>query len=264
MQIAVVGIACRYPGANSARELIENILAGRRYFREIPPERWKLEDYYDPDRTQPDKTYCKQAAVLEGFEFNASAFRIPQSTYRATDLAQWLALTVAKEALEDAQITDPPRAQTAVILGNTLAGETSRAHLVRYRWPYARRVFAELLSTLKVEPEQREAVLARIEERYKQPFPPVNEDNLAGGLANTIAGRICNYFDFNGGGYTVDGACSSSLLSIQEAAIGLEQGLCELVLAGGVDMSLDPFELVGFAKVGALRARRLRQGRRAQ
>jgi enediyne polyketide synthase len=252
MQIAVVGIACRYPGANSARELIENILAGRRYFREIPPERWKLEDYYDPDRTQPDKTYCKQAAVLEGFEFNASAFRIPQSTYRATDLAQWLALTVAKEALEDAQITDPPRAQTAVILGNTLAGETSRAHLVRYRWPYARRVFAELLSTLKVEPEQREAVLARIEERYKQPFPPVNEDNLAGGLANTIAGRICNYFDFNGGGYTVDGACSSSLLSIQEAAIGLEQGLCELVLAGGVDMSLDPFELVGFAKVGAL------------
>jgi enediyne polyketide synthase len=80
----------------------------------------------------------------------------------------------------------------------------------------------------------------------------VNEDNLAGGLANTIAGRICNYFDFNGGGYTVDGACSSSLLSIQEAAIGLEQGLCELVLAGGVDMSLDPFELVGFAKVGAL------------
>lgn len=252
MQIAVVGIACRYPGANSARELIENILAGRRYFREIPPQRWKLSDYYDPDRTQPDKTYCKQAAVLEGFEFNASAFRIPQSTYRATDLAQWLALTVAKEALEDAEIADPPRTQTAVILGNTLAGETSRAHLVRYRWPYARRVFAELLSTLQVDAQQREALLARIEERYKQPFPPVNEDNLAGGLANTIAGRICNYFDFKGGGYTVDGACSSSLLSIQEASIGLEQGLCELVLAGGVDMSLDPFELVGFAKVGAL------------
>lgn len=252
MQIAVVGIACRYPGANSARELMENILAGRRYFREIPPERWRLSDYYDADRSKPDKTYCKQAAVLEGFEFNASAFRIPQSTYHATDLAQWLALTVAKEALEDAQIEDPPRTQTAVILGNTLTGETSRAHLVRYRWPYARRVFAELLGTLKVDPEQREAMLELIEERYKRPFPPVNEDNLAGGLANTIAGRICNYFDFKGGGYTVDGACSSSLLSIQEASIGLEQGLCELVLAGGVDMSLDPFELVGFAKVGAL------------
>ncbi|HET9217394.1 MAG TPA: type I polyketide synthase, partial [Terriglobia bacterium] len=252
MEIAVVGIACRYPGANSAVELYENILAGRRYFREMPPQRWLLDDYYDPDRNQPDKTYCKHGALLEGFEFNPSAFRIPQSTYRATDIAQWLALTVAKEALENADIADPPRAQTAVILGNTLAGETSRANLVRYRWPYARRVFVELLDSLGVVGKDREQVLSRVEERYKRPFPPVNEDNLAGGLANTIAGRICNYFDFQGGGYTVDGACSSSLLAIQEACIGLQQHLCDLVLAGGIDISLDPFELVGFAKVGAL------------
>ena len=252
MDIAVVGIACRYPGANSAVELYENILAGRRYFREMPPQRWLIDDYYSPDRNQPDKTYCKHGAVLEGFEFNPSAFRIPQSTYRATDTAQWLALTVAKEALENANISDPPRVQTAVIIGNTLAGETSRANLVRYRWPYAKRVFAELLDSLGVTAKDREHVMAAVEERYKRPFPPVNEDNLAGGLANTIAGRICNYFDFQGGGYTVDGACSSSLLAIQEACIGLQQHLCDLVLAGGVDISLDPFELVGFAKVGAL------------
>ena len=252
MEIAVVGIACRYPGANSAVELYENILAGRRYFREMPPQRWLLEDYYHPDRNQPDKTYCKHGALLEGFEFNPSAFRIPQSTYKATDIAQWLALTVAKEALENADISDPPRVQTAVILGNTLAGETSRANLVRYRWPYARRVFVELLDSLGVVGKDREHVLSMVEERYKRPFPPVNEDNLAGGLANTIAGRVCNYFDFQGGGYTVDGACSSSLLAIQEACIGLQQHLCDLVLAGGIDISLDPFELVGFAKVGAL------------
>lgn len=252
MEIAVVGIACRYPGASSAAELFENVLAGRRYFREVPPERWALADYYDADRSRPDHTYCKQAALLEGFEFNASAFRIPQSTYRATDLSQWLALTVAKEALDDADVGEPPRTQTAVILGNTLTGETSRANLVRYRWPYARRVFVELLDSLAIDGAEREEILKRVEERYKKPFPPVNEDNLAGGLANTIAGRICNFFDFKGGGYTVDGACSSSLLAIQEASIGLEQGLCDLALAGGVDMSLDPFELVGFAKVGAL------------
>jgi enediyne polyketide synthase len=252
MEIAVIGIACRYPGASSAAELFENVLAGRRYFREVPPQRWALADYYDADRSRPDHTYCKQAALLEGFEFNAGAFRIPQTTSRATDLAQWLALTVAKDALDDADVGEPPRTQTAVILGNTLTGETSRANLIRYRWPYARRVFAELLDALAIDGAEREEIMKRIEERYKRPFPPVNEDNLAGGLANTIAGRICNFFDFKGGGYTVDGACSSSLLAIQEASIGLEQGLCDLALAGGVDMSLDPFELVGFAKVGAL------------
>ena len=252
MKIAVVGIGCRYPGANTAAELFENILAGRRYFREIPPERMSLADYYHPDRNHPDTTYCKQAAFIEGFSFNPAAYKIPQSTYHATDLAQWIALTVAKEALEDADLGNLPLDETAVILGNTLAGETSRAHLVRYRWPYARRVFDELLIELKLSSTVRDTMLQRVEERYKSAFPSVNEDNLAGGLSNTIAGRICNYFDFKGGGYTVDGACSSSLLSIQEACVGLEQGLCNLALAGGVDISLDPFELVGFAKVGAL------------
>jgi enediyne polyketide synthase len=252
MEIAVIGLGCRYPGANSPAELLENILAGRRQFREIPPERWRIDDYYDPARSAPDRTYSKQAALIDGFEFNPAAFKIPQSTYRVTDTAQWLALAVAKDALDDCGIEDLPRATTAVILGNTLTGETSRANLVRFRWPYVRRVFAELLDGFGMSAPQKQQILEAVEARYKQPFPPVNEDNLAGSLANTIAGRICNYFDFLGGGFTVDGACSSSLLAVQEACVGLERGQFDLALAGGVDVSLDPFELVGFAKVGAL------------
>lgn len=252
MGVAIVGIGCRYPGADSAREFFENILAGRRYFREIPPERWRIADYYHDNRDHEDTTYCKQAAFLEGFEFRPAEFKIPKSTYEVTDQAQWLALVTTKAALEDANLKDLPKRETAVILGNTLAGETSRAQLVRYRWPYARRVFDELLEELKVDAALRPILLNKIETRYKAAFPPVNEDNLAGGLANTIAGRVCNYFDLKGGGYTVDGACSSSLLAILEACERLTLKSCDLALAGGVDISLDPFELVGFAKVGAL------------
>src|SRR5699024_2633358 len=78
------------------------------------------------------------------------------------------------------------------------------------------------------------------------------EDTLAGGLSNTIAGRVCNHFDLGGGGYTVDGACSSSLLSVATAATALAEGDLDAALAGGVDLSIDPFEVVGFAKTGAL------------
>ena len=252
MEIAVVGMACRYPGASTPLELFENILAGRRQFREVPPERWRIEDYYDPDRAAPDRTYSKQAALIEGFQFKPADFRIPHSTYRATDAAQWLALTVARDALEDCHFPALPRTRTAVILGNTLAGETSRANVLRLRWPYVARVVTELLEQFRIPEEQRPQILRDVEVRYKEPFPPVNEDNLAGSLANTIAGRICNYFDLQGGGFTVDGACSSSLLAIQQASLGLKHGQYDLVLAGGVDISLDPFELVGFAKVGAI------------
>jgi enediyne polyketide synthase len=249
--IALVGLACRYPGANTPRELFENVLAGRKSFRAVPPERWRMEDYHHPDREHPDTTYLRQMAVLEDFTFDPSKFKIPQRTYVSMDQAHWLALQTADLALRDAALEELPTDRTAVILGNTLAGETSRAQLVRFRWPYARRVFVELLDSLGLE-AAREDLLAKVEERFKAPFPEITEDTLAGGLANTIAGRICNHFDFRGGGYTVDGACSSSLLAVADAAAGLTMGEFDVALAGGVDISLDPFELVGFAKVGAL------------
>lgn len=252
MRIAIVGIGCRYPGAKSPKELWENLLAGRRYFRSMPAERWRTEDYYDSDRTQPDKTYSRSAALIDGFEFNAAAFRITQRTYASTDQAQWLALQTASEALQDAGLKEVPRDTTAVVLGNSLTGETSRTQILRFRWPYTRRVFDEVLAELQLDQGERERLLPEIERRYKEPLPDITEDTLAGGLSNTIAGRVCNFFDFHGGGYTVDGACSSSLLAVIDAAKGLACGDWDLALAGGVDISLDPFELVGFAKVGAL------------
>lgn len=252
MKIAVIGIGCRYPGANSATELYENVLSGRRGFRVMPAERWAMDGYYSPDKKNPDTTYCKKAAVIDGFTFNPAEFRIPRSTFLATDVAQWMALQVAMEALQDAGIDPTHNKTTGVIIGNTLTGEISRATLMRYRWPYVQRVFAELLDNLKFGDDEKDYILKQVEARYKAPFPEVNEDNLAGGLSNTIAGRICNFFDFKGGGFTTDGACSSSLLAINQACIGLVNGACDLALAGGVDISLDPFELVGFAKVGAL------------
>ena len=63
---------------------------------------------------------------------------------------------------------------------------------------------------------------------------------------------ICNHFDFRGCGYTVDGACSSSLLAISHACDALVTGELGYALAGGVDISLGPFEMVGFAKAQAM------------
>ena len=93
-----------------------------------------------------------------------------------------------------------------------------------------------------------------MEKYYKSVFAPITEDTLAGNLANTIAGRICNFFNFDGGGYLVDGACSSSLISVATAYSHLVNHDLDIALAGGVDISIDTFELIGFAKTGALTA----------
>ncbi|HEX4724140.1 MAG TPA: type I polyketide synthase [Pseudonocardiaceae bacterium] len=254
-RIAIVGIGLRYPDAASTEDLWENVLAGRRAFRRLPDERMNQADYYSPDQSAPDRFYAQKAAVLRDFEFDRLKYKVAGSTYRSTDITHWLALDVAATALADAGFPDAaglPRQATGVVIGNSLTGEFSRANLMRLRWPYVRRTLAAALTAKGWDDDETSAFLRDLEPVYKAPFPPIDEDTLAGGLANTIAGRICNYFDFGGGGYTVDGACSSSLISIATAANALSNGDLDVCLAGGVDLSIDPFEVIGFAKTGAL------------
>lgn len=253
--IALVGMACRYPDARAPVELWDNVLAGRRAFRRIPDERLRLEDYLSTDRHAPDQIYTTQAALIEGYEFDRVRFRIAGSTFRSADLAHWLALDVAAQSLDDAGFPEGeglPKETTGVFLGNTLTGEFSRANTLRLRWPYVRRVLQGALSERGFTPEQIREAVEKSEELYKTPFPEVGEETLAGNLSNTIAGRICNHFDLKGAGYTVDGACASSLLAVVTACSALIVGDLDVALAGGVDLSIDPFELVGFAKAGAL------------
>ncbi|MDG4793436.1 type I polyketide synthase [Micromonospora sp. WMMD1082] len=254
-RIAVVGMACRFPDATSPRELWENALAGRRAFRRLPDERMRLEDYWDPDPRTPDRFYARHAAVIEGYEFDRIAYKVAGSTYRSTDLTHWLALDVAAMALADAgfpMAEGAPRERTGVVVGNTLTGEFSRANQLRLRWPFVRRMVAAALKEQEWDDDQLASFLDSFEATFKAPFPAVDEDTLAGGLSNTIAGRICNHFDLKGGGYTVDGACSSSLLSVATACKALVDGELDVAVAGGVDLSIDPFEIIGFAKTGAL------------
>lgn len=253
--IAIVGMACVYPDANSPSELWENVLAQRRAFRRIPPERLRVENFFSEDRDAEDSIYATQAAVIADYAFDRDRFRIAESTYRSTDLTHWLALDVATRALADAGFAGGdglPHTTTGVILGNTLTGEFSRANVLRLRWHYVRAAAERAWEIMRLPEEMRGDFFRHYEAQFKAPFPPVDSDTLAGGLSNTIAGRICNYYDLKGGGYTVDGACASSLLAVANACAALASGDLEVALVGGVDLSLDPFELIGFAKVGAL------------
>ncbi len=260
-EIAIVGMACRYAEAHSPRELWENVLAQRRSFRRIPRLRLNLADYSAPQQHE-DAISVTMAAVLEDYEFDRVRFRVSGDTFLSTDLSHWLALDVAEQAFADAGMSNAnagQRERTGVFVGNTLTGEFSRANLMRLRWPYVRRVISAALQNGGGKLSNDNArLLTEIESLYKSPFPATTEDSLAGGLSNTIAGRICNYFDLKGGGYVVDGACASSLLAIANACSALQAGDVDVALAGGVDLSLDPFELAGFSKLGALAGEKMR------
>ncbi|MBF6331918.1 type I polyketide synthase [Nocardia transvalensis] len=254
-RLAIVGMACRFPDANNPAQLWENVLAGRKAFRPIPKVRLSAADYYAADPDAADRHYATHAALLVGWVFDRARYRVAANVFRATDIAHWLALDTASAALDDAGFPAGEgldRAGVGVIVGNTLTGDMTRATGMRLRWPYVRRTLAAALHRKGWAAEDIAVFLDDYEADYKAPFPAITEDSLAGGLANTIAGRICNHFDFGGGGFIVDGACSSSLLSVTQACDALAAGHIDAAVVGGVDISIDPFELVGFAKTGAL------------
>ena len=196
-------MACIYPDARTPAELWENVLAQRRSFRRLPPERIRREDYWSADRSAPDRTYAFEGAVIEGYEFDRVAFRVVGSTFRSADLAHWLALDVASRALADAGFPEGrglPRESTGVLVGNTLTGEFARANALRLRWPYVRRVVEAALVKEGWSPETRGGFLDRLESEYKSPsrrwgrkvWPEVSRTPSLGGFAISLISKAAD------------------------------------------------------------------------
>ncbi len=257
--IAIVGMSAFFPGGRDLRDFWSSIVAARPAFRRMPRERMSADDYYDADPTTPDKTYVRSAALIDSFDFDTVVRRVPAQVYNSADIVHWLALEQAIRAIEDAGYSERsvPRERTGVILGNTLTGEVSRANAIRIRWPYVARTLRATALAMQQPPLVVEELINEYETVFKSPFQEVSEDTLPGVISNTIAGRVCNHLDLGGGGYTVDGACASSLIAIAQAASALASGQLDLVLAGGVDVSIDPIELTGFCKMGAMARERM-------
>jgi enediyne polyketide synthase len=248
-------MACRYADAASPADLWQNVLAQRRAFRLFPKERLDLAEYWSSDPRAVDSIYARRGTFIEDFHFDRLHYRIAGDTYRSADMTHWLALASATTALADAGYPDGsglPKETTGVFVGNTLTGEFSRAGVLRQRWPYVRKVLSSVLEQEGFKQSESVALINKLEPAYKQPFPPPGPETLAGSLSNTIAGRICNYYNLGGGGYSVDGACASSLLSVIHGCSALLSGDLDVAVVGGVDLSLDPLELIGFCRMGAI------------
>jgi len=252
--VAVIGLGCWLPGARNAKQLWENVVAKRREFRRMPQVRTPLADYYDETGKDLDKFYQSKVAVIDGFAFDWASYRIPESSFIRTDMSQWLALEVSHQALTDAGYskTSVPRERTGVFIGNTCTGEGMRSNSLRLRWPVVARAMSEAAASQGLSSLDVASLIEATEASYKSIFPNITEDFVAGSISATIAGRICNYFDLHGGAFVIDAACASSLASVVTAANMLASRDLDLAIAGGVDISLDPFELVGFSRNGAL------------
>jgi acyl transferase domain-containing protein len=94
--IAVVGVSALFPGSTDARGFWRDIMEGRNQIKEVPPEHWLIEDYYDPDPSAQDKTYGNTGAFMDPIAFDSLAYGVPPNAIQHTDTSQLLGMLVAQ------------------------------------------------------------------------------------------------------------------------------------------------------------------------
>jgi acyl transferase domain-containing protein/NAD(P)H-dependent flavin oxidoreductase YrpB (nitropropane dioxygenase family) len=246
-EIAIVGMACMFPQAKDVRRYWENICRRVDAVREVPAERWRLEDFYSEDRQARDRVYSKWGGFLDKVFFDPVKWRIPPATLQHIEPIQLLALEVASQAMTDAGYDKRPcdRERAGVLFAVPSSHDVGMAYsfrtMLRHYMP-------------KVEglsPEQREAICANLEKQ----LPEWTEDSFPGFLGNVVAGRIARELDLHGPNFTVDAACAASLAALYTAVEQLRTGTSDLMLVGGADGTNNPFCYMSFAKTHALSPR---------
>ncbi len=256
--IAVVGVSAIMPDAPDAATFWANIKAGRYSISDVPPGRWDPELYYDPDPRAPDKTYSRIGGWVRDFPWEPLAWRlpIPPTVSAQMDDGQKWAVAGTRSALLEAGwpdwTVDPER--VAVIIGNAISGDKQHRTNLRIRFPVFARELRAAPSFAALPEPVREAVLAEAHASVVAGIGEITEDTMPGELANVIAGRVANLFNFRGPNFTTDAACASGLAAMSVAVRGLQAGDFDAAVTGGVDHNMDAAGFVKFCKIGALSA----------
>lgn len=203
--IAIVGMACRFPGAASPEELWQNLVAGVDSVTVVPAYRWDADSFYDPDPDALGKAYTKWGGFIGDVErFDAAFFGITPREAVSLDPQQRLLLEMAWTALEDANI--PP---------SSLAGTNTSIYVGMSGADFAQVLFRTV--------------------------GPNADAYLASGTAHSIAGGRLSYFlGVHGPNVTVDTACSASMVAVHLGVKSLRNREAEFAIAAGVNLTLTP------------------------
>ena len=245
--IAVVGLSALFPGSAETGGFWRDILEGRDQIKDVPPEHWLLDDYYDPDPTAPDKTYGKRGAFLSNVSFDPMAYGMPPNTIQQTDTSQLLAMIVAQKVLDDAvgsSFTHVDKSRVSVILGATGTTEL----VVHLGSRLQRPIWLKALRENGIPEDEAQTICDQIANTYV----PWTEASFPGLLGNVIAGRVANKFDLGGTNCVVDAACASSLSALDMGMNELYLGQSDMVITGGVDTLNDILMYMCFSKTPAL------------
>ncbi|MDT5218314.1 MAG: hypothetical protein QOF15_419, partial [Mycobacterium sp.] len=215
--IAIVAVACRFPGAPDPDAFWDVLSGGVDAIREIPDDRFDIDEYYDPDPEARGKIYTRYGGFLDTIDgFDPEFFGISPREAVWMDPQQRLMLEIAWEGLERAGYSPAAlRGSRSGVFVGVAANE-----------------YSQLQSGNSVE---------TIEAHF-----------ITGNALNVIAGRVAFALGLEGPAMAVDTACSASLVAVHQACQALHSGDCDLALAGGVNVLVSPASMIATSRARML------------
>ncbi|MFI0735446.1 beta-ketoacyl synthase N-terminal-like domain-containing protein [Streptomyces sp. NPDC021225] len=247
-------MAVLLPGAPDLPAYWRNLAAGVDAITEVPAQRWDAEFYAPGSGRGPaaaDRVYCRRGGFVDGLaEVEVTRFGIMPASVPGTEPDQLIALRVAAAAVADAGGEErlPDRGRVGVVLGR---GGYLTPGLVRLDQRV--RTAHQLVRTLgELLPGLGADQLERVRTAFTERLGPDRPEAAIGLVPNLAASRVANRLDLRGPAYTVDAACASSLVAVDQAVGELASGRCDAVLAGGVHHCHDITLWSVFAQLRAL------------
>jgi acyl transferase domain-containing protein len=234
MPAAIIGMACLFPGAPDLDAYWKNLRAGFDAITEVPATRIDPV-FFDEKARGAERFYCRRGGFVDAFaSFDATSFGVMPVAARGAEPDQLLALQVAARAMADAGYDTRPfaRDRAAVILGRGGYAGSGRTRLEQHV-----RSSEQIVATLHaLLPDLPPAELARVKREFTSQLHAAGADAAIGLVPNLAASRVANRLDLHGPAFTVDAACASALVAVDQGMRELESGRCDLVLCGGVHL----------------------------
>ncbi|MEV2223673.1 SDR family NAD(P)-dependent oxidoreductase [Nocardia vinacea] len=210
---AIVGIGCRFPGGIDGPGAFWDFLIRKGDgIVEVPPDRWSLDKFYDPDPDAPGRMYTRSGGFLTQslWEFDADFFGISQREASIMDPQQRLLLEVAWEALDDSGMAGRIAGRDiGVFVGGFMNDNAVGRNVVR---------------------------------------SAINSHTPTSSSHTLLSARIAFLLDLRGPTMTIDTACSSSLVALHQAVRSLALGECSSAIVGGANAMLQPETFISMCK----------------
>ncbi|WP_052830500.1 SDR family NAD(P)-dependent oxidoreductase [Gynuella sunshinyii] len=216
MDIAIVGVACKFPGSEDQFEFWNNLIGNCSMVSEVPENRWDWKQFWGDPATETNKTNSRWGGFIRDVDaFDHQFFGLLPHVVEAMDPQQRIMLELTWTCLEDAGIAP-----------STLQGKKVGMVVSTFNHDYK-----------------------EMQERGHQ---SIEAHHSTGNAGSIIVNRISHFFDFKGPSLAIDTACSGALNAIHCAIQALQFDDCELALAGGINLILTPTRHISFSKMGMM------------